>query len=359
MKILVVAPGPKFSTFDTFNYYTEAFAALGHEVNTFKYHDYYAYHAGAHAFFHDVEELDEPMQMEVIRISSEYLISRIARTTPDLIFVISGLALPHGTWQWLDEFRNNLKKKFATMVLFTESPYVDESQFPILEMTDLAATTDKASLGKFLEINPRSMYVRHAYNPMVHRMMPYSKAHSADVFMVGTGFPERIELLAGVDWTGIDLRVFGGSWDEYKDADVLKEYVTLGNIDNRTTVPSYYTNSKINVNIFRTAKWPGDNVIHIDPGSAYSVSPRCYEIMGCGGFLLTDKRPELLELFKDGRDFVSFDSPESFEDKVRYYLTHEREREKIAINGLRAVAGHTYIDRAADVVEFVENNWRN
>ena len=359
MRIMVVAPGPKFSTFDTFRYYTEAFVALGHQVSTFRYHDHYTYHANAIAAIEEVTDLTEDQKRRAIMIASEDLISRIARKAPDFIFVVSGLALPDGVWDWLNTFREALKKPYMTMVLFTESPYLDKQQIPMLAEIDMAATTDLSSVDSFRSYNENTIYVRHAYNPSVHKIMPTSWNHRADVFMVGTGFPERIDMLNDVDWSGIDLRVFGGNWIDTERGKPLEPYVTDDFLDNIEDVPYWYSNSKINLNMFRTAMWPGDNILHIDPDAAYSISPRCYEIMGCGGFLLTDERPELSELFEVGKDFVVFDSAEEMEDKIKYYLAHDRERKRIAMSGYMAVRGHTYVDRATEIMSFVEDYRRN
>jgi len=337
-------------------YYTRAFASLGHEVSAFNYHDHYAYHATALAYVEDEDPEDQGLQARAIMLAAEDLISRIARKGPEFIFVVSGLALPPGVWDWLDTFNGMLKNRFKTMVLFTESPYIDESQYPILERVDIAATTDKASLDSFLSVNKNSIYVRHAYEPTVHKPMPMSERHMADVFMVGTGFPERINLLTSVNWDGIDLRLFGGNWGDLGEE--LDKYYVPEFLSNEEEVPYYYTNSKINLNIYRTAKWPGKNVTHIDPELAYSVSPRCYEILGCGGFLLTDSRPELLELFRDGRDLVVFDGADDLSEKIRYYLNRPRQRERISASGMRAVAEHTYMNRAAEISKYLDNNWR-
>jgi spore maturation protein CgeB len=358
MRIMVVAPGTKFSTYDTFRYYTEAFKELGHNVFTFNYHDHYGYHATALFELEGGDTEDIEFQRKAIVLSGEDLISRIARKKPDLVFVISALALPPGIWDWFDSFNESLKNPFTTMVLFTESPYIDETQLPILEMIDLAATMDMASLDMFRSVNENTIYIRHAYNPEVHRPMSLSPEHMADVFMVGTGFPERIKMLASIDWSGIDLRIFGGNWGDIEESDKLEDYYEIDFLDNEVEVPLYYSNSKINLNIFRTAKWPGENVTHISPDLAYSISPRCYEIMGCGGFLLTDARQELLELFEDGKDLVVFDGVEDLEDKIQYYLMNDRARRKIALSGLKAVSEHTYVNRARKIIKNVEDFWR-
>jgi len=358
MRIMVVAPGPRFSTYDTFTYYLDAFKQLGHKVSAFRYHDHYAYHATALAYIQNIDSEDDELRQKAIQIAAEDLISRIARTRPELIFIVSGIALPPGVWDWLDEFKKALIKPFTTMILFTESPYLDETQKGLLARTDLAATMDKSSLGAFKGVNANTIYVPHAHNPSVHKLMPFSPERMADVFMVGTGFPERIKLLAGIDWSGIDLRIFGGNWGDTEDSKALEKFYSLEFLENSNEVSSYYTNSKISLNIFRTARWPGENVLHINPGSAYSVSPRCFEIMGCGGFLLTDARPELLELFESGKDMVIFDGADDLSDKIRYYLVHDDERQAIAMSGLQSVARHTYENRATDILKFVNNYWR-
>ena len=359
MRILVVAPGPRFSTYDTFRYYTSAFRELGHTVFTFNYHDHYGYHATALSHIEDLDPEDRELQAKAIVIAAEDLIARIARKQPDVVFVVSALALPPAVWDWFDDFRTSMRKPFTTMVLFTESPYIEEAQLPILERTDLAATIDLTSLDEFKSINPNSIYVRHAYSQGVHAPRPRSRSHAADVFMVGTGFPERIELLAGVDWGNIDFRLFGGNWGDTERSKDIDKFYTPEFLDNIEDVSRYYSNARISLNIFRTAKWPGENILHIKPGLAQSASPRCYEIMACGGFLLTDARPELLELFVDGRDMVVFDGVDDLDDKIKYYLSRPRQRVKIATSGMKAVAGHTNIDRAQGILDYLDNYWRS
>ena len=55
--------------------------------------------------------------------------------------------------------------------------------------------------------------------------------------------------------------------------------------------------------------------------------------MGAGGFLLTGYQAELDEYFVNGRDLVMADGPADMQQKISYYLVHEKEREEIAGNG--------------------------
>ncbi len=84
------------------------------------------------------------------------------------------------------------------------------------------------------------------------------------------------------------------------------------------------------------------------------ASPRVYEALACGAFLLCDDCPDALTLFEEGRDLVIFRDPGELRDKARYYLSHEGERARIAEHGRRGVlARHTYRHRAERIVDTV------
>ena len=81
---------------------------------------------------------------------------------------------------------------------------------------------------------------------------------------------------------------------------------------------------------------------------------RALEVMGAGGFLLSNRQPELEENFKDGVDCVMYDSIEDAAAKVQYYLEHEDEREKIAAHGRGSVSRYSYEEQFEKMLELVE-----
>ena len=105
-----------------------------------------------------------------------------------------------------------------------------------------------------------------------------------DVVFVGTGFRERVELLAAVDWSGIDLGLYG-SWDRRQMPHRLRPYVRANVIPNAHAA-WLYRQSKIGLNLYRR---PPEGT------RAESMNPRAYELAACGVFQISDRRAEGVE----------------------------------------------------------------
>lgn len=81
---------------------------------------------------------------------------------------------------------------------------------------------------------------------------------------------------------------------------------------------------------------------------------RIFDILGAGGFVLTNFQPDLLHFFVPDEDFVYYESREDLIVKIDYYLKHEEERLKIAKNGHDKVAeAHTYDHRLREILDIV------
>lgn len=104
-------------------------------------------------------------------------------------------------------------------------------------------------------------------------------------------------------------------------------------------MPLIFNNSKINLNI--TAK-------SIRSG----LSLRIFDVLGCGGFLITNYQAELPEFFEIGKDLVAYESMEDLKNKCDYYLKHEDERMEIAAHGYETVKKfHTYDIRLIQMID--------
>ena len=106
-------------------------------------------------------------------------------------------------------------------------------------------------------------------------------------------------------------------------------------------MPYVFLNSRINLNI---------SLRSIKTG----IPLRAFDIMGCGGFLLSNYQQELLEYFNADIDFVYYNNYEDLVEKVEYYLSHEKERREIAENGsYKVLHEHTMVMRAKKIIKKV------
>lgn len=81
---------------------------------------------------------------------------------------------------------------------------------------------------------------------------------------------------------------------------------------------------------------------------------RIFDIMGCGGFLITNHQAELTDFFEIGKDLESYNSLDELIEKCHYYLHHEKERQQIAYHGYQTICEyHTYPHRLNEMIKIV------
>lgn len=108
-------------------------------------------------------------------------------------------------------------------------------------------------------------------------------------------------------------------------------------------MPLIFAGSKINLNF-------------TIPNIRTGLPLRILDVLGAGGFLITNFQAEIPEHFEDGKDLVCFYNEKDLLEKADYYLTHEAERQKIAENGYKKVCKyHTYRVRIQDMLKIILN----
>lgn len=125
------------------------------------------------------------------------------------------------------------------------------------------------------------------------------------------------------------------------DTSALSGVDCRGGVHTLKEMPKVFHASRINLNM---------TMRPIETG----LSLRIWDILGCGGFLLTNYQAEIPEYFEIGRELETYESMEELEQKIQYYLTHEDERIEIAVNGYEKVARlHTYEKRLAEMIRIL------
>lgn len=113
----------------------------------------------------------------------------------------------------------------------------------------------------------------------------------------------------------------------------LPDVINLGAVDPFTTQPYVFKCSKINLNISLRSIHTG-------------IPLRAIDIMGAGGFLMSNFQSDFLLHFEPDKDFVYYEDDKDLIDKCRFYLTHDNERNAIATNGYRRIKEDFSYDKA-------------
>lgn len=130
------------------------------------------------------------------------------------------------------------------------------------------------------------------------------------------------------------------------DTSSLPKVLCRGGVSTLTEMPRVFQASRINLNM---------TMRPIETG----LSLRVWDILGCGGFLLTNYQAEIPEYFEIGKDLETYESMDELEEKIQYYLTHEEERMEIAIHGYEKTARHhTYEIRLSQMLKTLTENMK-
>lgn len=133
------------------------------------------------------------------------------------------------------------------------------------------------------------------------------------------------------------LKLLSGHFDVKlysRDENTLLDKVTcMGRIDYDTEMPLVFKASNINLNMTLRCIKSG-------------IPLRALDIMGAGGFLISNYQPELAEAFTDGEEMVMYESIEDMYARISYYLKNPELAGEIAKCGHEKTArDYRYEDR--------------
>lgn len=194
-------------------------------------------------------------------------------------------------------------------------------------------------------------FLPFACEPGLHKQQTLSeedkKHYGADIVFVGSVHPQlyplRIKFLETI--ADLDLAVWGpGSSSIPQDSPIKKC------IRGEKTPPDAWTKiySASKIVLCMHYKDPAGSI------PCHQASPRVYEALACGAFLMVDAQRDVVTLFKDREDLVLFRDTDELRELIKYYLERPEERLKIAENGKRtALDKHTYTHRIGEILRVV------
>ena len=118
------------------------------------------------------------------------------------------------------------------------------------------------------------------------------------------------------------------------DISTLKNVVCHGGVDTLQEMPFVFRQSKVNLNFSTRSIKSG-------------IPQRVWDVLACGGFLLTNYQTELDDYFEVGKHLVVYEEDAEIPDKIEYYLVHEDERMEIA------QAGYLQVKRMGSILNRV------
>lgn len=192
-----------------------------------------------------------------------------------------------------------------------------------------------------------AVWLPFACDPEVHKELELSEAQElelgCDVCFVGSmhgqTYPRRMKLLESISDMG--LKIWGPGAENIPAASPLKKNVMDGQIPPDLWV-KIYSAARIVL------------CLHYSSNGKYpcnQASPRVYEALACGAFLLCDDQKDVISLFEDGKHLVIFKDAEDLKKKIAYYLANPVKRAAIAAAGREEVLKkHTYRHRMEEVL---------
>lgn len=297
------------------------------------------------------EALDAPTQADILHWANRDILYRALRARREQ--GLSWVLCVSGMYQHPD-FVILLRDAGVNVALIaTESPYDAPHEMRLAALVDGVFTCERTMVPAFARVTPHAFYLPHAWHPGVHTMgqpgpqAPQVLAH--DVVFVGTYFDERVAFLASIDWTGIDLGLYGNTDDidvTTADGQRLAPFIRGGYVPNHVTA-ALYRRAAVGLNLHRRSKGYQTGE-YIAEGEAESLNPRCYELAAVGAYFITDYRPEADDVF--GGAVATFRTPAECEALIRRALADQAWRAAGAEAAQRAVRGHTWVDRAGRVL---------
>ena len=265
----------------------------------------------------------------------QILLAQVQDFKPDVLFISD-------FHQFTPEFLKTAKKYVGKIAAFINAPiYVSDEFF---KSYDMLFSPFPHYVEMFQKMEISSAYLPFAFEPTILEQIG-KKGRIYDCVFVG-GLSRGVDKIPFFEELAkkADVKFWG-----YMNPPPNHESPIFSNYQGQAWGQDMYkilAQSKIVIN---------RHVIkHGSFSSKYADNVRLYEATGMGCLLITDWKENLGDLFTIGKEVETYRTIDEATEKIMYYLTHEREREKIARAGQqRTLKDHTYEQRAKTILEIL------
>lgn len=242
----------------------------------------------------------------------------------------------------------------------TEDPYtIDRRRGRWAHAFDRVFTNEQAAVEVYGA--DRAAYLPWCTDPAVFcpdpRPQPSeaSRRRGIDVLFVGHGFPNRVRLLNRLaPWLARFKTVFVGDFDRWGEKlhETLRPHLRPP-VRSWTELARLYQSARICINMHREP-WDGAIPENHNRHHVPAVSPnnRCFDAAAAEALLLVDdSRRDTLQALVPELASNTFHGADDLVDRLRYFLSHPRERERAArAAGEQVARQHTYRRRACEIL---------
>ena len=268
------------------------------------------------------------------------LAAREAR--PDAIFIAGSARIGAGA---LAQIRAALSGVRLALVWPDTLLNLTDHTIASLPLYDLVATYSQRSIDSFEKLGARNVrWVPFAADTILFRAdVDISPEHrqrfSCDVVFIGNGRPERERAILALMDSGMSVKVWGANtW--------LK-----GSLSPARARRYWQGGAVFGADFVRATQCAHMALNVIDDTNYPAANMRFFENMACRAVSLVSPCPEMEGTFPEGSGVVYFSGLKELVAKARWLLTEQERRLRIADEGYRRVlAGHTYADRARDLL---------
>jgi spore maturation protein CgeB len=192
---------------------------------------------------------------------------------------------------------------------------------------------------------------------------PVAAEKDIDVSFVGQMKSGRVRVIEALRRAGVNVKCFGFGWPNGKISheemlEVFGRSKICLNLTDRKKLwdPSIIARLFLKKSVNRIVP----DFHFIDNLRAYLHFPilhthaRPFELAGCGAFTISGRSEDIGKYYEENKEMVFYDGVLDLTGKIKYYLAHDAEREKIAEAGYeRTIREHTYEKRFREIFKII------
>ena len=271
-----------------------------------------------------------------VHFKNKQIIETALKEKPDLVLVYRGYYILPETIQKLRRELN------LTCFLWFHDPFYTLTETDVGTFRDYSRVflKDHYLLHELQKTGMSNLrYLPQACYPELHKPPEKAPTFDYEISFIGRHYAQREHLFAGLE--NYRFMIYGLHWQNLQNKSGLSACWQGKAIVGEEAV-SVYQRSMINLNTFHYSE--------ID-----SLNLRTFEITGSGGFMITEEKTILSEIFEPNHDIATFKDKQDMFEKIRYFLRHENERVEMAAAACKKVhQSHTFKHRLVKIFEAME-----